>query len=120
MRGMVGDSRWERLPERTRAARRLEGTALLADLRQVRQSDPTPYDPSAVMVPVVAAHGDESSPHHQEAARVLAELAPDSELHVVAGAGHGVHLTPPSALPDLVKRRPEPTGSAAGRAGRGP
>src|SRR3546814_15179020 len=56
------------------------------------------------MVPVVAAHGDESSPHHQEAARVLAELAPDSELHVVAGAGHGVHLTHPSALADLVKR----------------
>src|SRR3546814_11369822 len=65
MRRMVGDSRWERLPERTRPARRLEGTALLADLRQVRQGDPTPYAPSAVMVPVVAAHGDESSPHHQ-------------------------------------------------------
>jgi pimeloyl-ACP methyl ester carboxylesterase len=39
-----------------------------------------------------------------EAARLLAELAPRGELAVVAGAGHGVHLTHPQALADLAVR----------------
>ncbi len=36
MRRLVGDRRWEGLPERTRAARRAEGQALLVDLLSIR------------------------------------------------------------------------------------
>jgi pimeloyl-ACP methyl ester carboxylesterase len=103
MRRMVGDERWEALPQRTRDQRRAEGPALIAELRSMRAPAPPPYDPSRLAVPVIAAHGSQSRPHHQETARVLAEAAPLGELVVVAGAGHGVHLTHPAAFADLVR-----------------
>lgn len=104
MRRMVGDERWGRLPERTRAARRAEGPALVADLRQIRDRTRPPYVAEELTVPVVAAHGTESSPHHQRTAAELADRAPQGELVVVRGAGHGVHLTHPAALADLARR----------------
>ncbi|MDQ2648082.1 MAG: alpha/beta hydrolase [Actinomycetota bacterium] len=103
MRRMVGDARWESLPERTKAQRRAEGPALIADLRSIRAPAPAPYEPVELRVPVVSAHGSESRPHHIEAARRLAAEAPGAELHVVDGAGHGVHLSHPAATADLVR-----------------
>lgn len=103
MRRMVGDDRWEGLPLRTREQRLAEGPALLADLHAVRRGEP-PYDPTRVLVPVVAAHGTQSAPHHQESARRLADLVPRGELQVVEGASHGVHLTHPAALARLARR----------------
>lgn len=103
MRRMVGDERWEALPVRTREQRLAEGPALLADLHAVRRGQP-PYDPARVRVPVVAAHGTESAPYHQESARRLAGVVQHGELQVVEGAGHGVHLTHPAALAQLARR----------------
>ena len=110
MRRMVGDERWERLPQRTRDQRRAEGPALVAELRSIRPPCPAPYDPSRLTVPVIAACGSESRPHHQATARALADGAPHGELVVVEGAGHGVHLTHPAAVADLVRRALERTG----------
>ena len=104
LRRMVGDERFARLPPTTIQARRAEGPALVADLRQIRDPEHPPYDPAKVTVPVVAAHGSESSPHHVQAARVLAAEAPRAELVEVPGAGHGIHLTHPAALADLAQR----------------
>ena len=53
---------------------------------------------------LIAAHGTESRPHHQETARALAAAAPHGQLVVVDGASHGVHLTHPAAVADLVRR----------------
>lgn len=103
MRRMVGDERWEALPQHTRAQRRHEGPALVAELRSIRPPAPAPYDPARLAMPVVAADGSRSRPHHQEAARALADAAPHGELHVVDGASHGVHLSHPAALADLVR-----------------
>ena len=104
MRRMIGDERWERLPPRTRAARRAEGPALIADLRQIRDAANPPDDPATISVPVVAAHGAESSAHHQQTARTLAAEVPGAELEVVVGARHGIHLTHPAALAGLARR----------------
>ncbi len=104
MRRMVGDERWEALPQRTRDERRAEGPALVAELRSIRPPAPPPYDPARLAVPVIAAHGSESRPHHQDTARALAAAAPHGELVVVRGAGHGVHLTHPAAVAGLVRR----------------
>lgn len=104
MRRMIGDERWESLPERTRAQRRAEGPALVTELRSIRAPEPAPYDPADLVVPVIAAHGSRSRPHHQETARALAAAVPGSELVVVEGAEHGVHLTHPAAVADLVRR----------------
>jgi pimeloyl-ACP methyl ester carboxylesterase len=103
MRRMVGDERWEALPERTRAQRRAEGPALVAELRSVRDPDHPPYEPELVTVPVVAAHGTESVAHHQQTARALDEEAPHAELVTVEGASHGVHLSHPAELARLAR-----------------
>ncbi len=102
MRGVLGDQVWERLPSRTRAHRRAEGPALVAELASMRQAPP--YDPARLDVPVLAGYGTESKPYHQDAARELARLAPDGELVVVEGSGHGVHLSHPSAYAAFVRR----------------
>lgn len=110
MRRMIGDERWEGLPERTKAQRRAEGPALVAELRSIRPPSPAPYEPADVRVPVTAAHGTESAPHHQETARALAAAVPQGELRIVDGAGHGVHLSHPAAVAALVRRAIERAG----------
>lgn len=104
MRRMVGDDRWEALPQRTRDQRRAEGPALLAELGSIRDAAAPPYDPAHIVVPVIAAHGSESSGHHRRTAVALADLVPDAELVVVDGARHGVHLTHPEAFAGLARR----------------
>ena len=111
MRRMIGDDRWGRLPPSTRELRREEGPALVADLRSIRPPAPAPYEPSLVEVPVVAARGSESAPHHRRAAELLAEEAPQGELHEIAGADHGAHLTHPAELAALVQRAVELSGA---------
>lgn len=112
MRRMIGDERWEALPERTRAQRRAEGPALVAELRSLRDPAHPPYEPTMVRVPVIAAHGTTSSAHHRRTAEELAALAPRAELVVVEGAGHGVHLTHPRELAALARRALDRAGGA--------
>jgi pimeloyl-ACP methyl ester carboxylesterase len=104
MRRIVGDDRWEQLPERTKAQRRAEGPALVAELRSLRPPHPAPYDVGSLPVPVVAGHGEASRPHHQQAAHQLAVEAPRGELVVIAGASHGAHLSHPKEFAALVRR----------------
>jgi pimeloyl-ACP methyl ester carboxylesterase len=104
MRRMIGDERWAALPESTRQQRRAEGPALVAELRSIRPPASPPYVPADLPMPVVAAHGSESRPHHQQTARALAASVPHGELVEVPGAGHGAHLTHPAAVAGLVRR----------------
>jgi pimeloyl-ACP methyl ester carboxylesterase len=102
MRGMLGDAVWERLPSRTRASRRAEGAALVAELASMREV--APYDPVKVEVPVLAGYGTESKPYHQDAARELARRAPQGELIVIDGAGHGAPMSHPTVFAEFVRR----------------
>lgn len=104
MRRMVGDARWEALPQRTRDQRRAEGPALLAELRSIRPPAEAPYDPDCISAPVVVGHGSRSAPHHQQASQALAAALPAGELRVVEGAGHGAHLSHPEAFAQLCRR----------------
>lgn len=104
MRRLIGDERWDALPERTREQRRAEGPALVAELRSIRPPAPAPYCPEQLTMPVLAVHGGRSEPHHQETARRLADLAPRGDLAVIDGAGHGAHLSHPAELAALVRR----------------
>lgn len=106
MRRMIGDSRWERLPAATRLQRRAEGHALLADLRSLRGAT-SPYDTDELRLPVLAGYGTESSPRHQRAVRELAAAAPNGELWAVEGSAHGVHLSHPGDLADMIRRTVE-------------
>lgn len=110
LRRMIGDDTWLRLPAAVRAARRAEGPTLLAELRSVRPPAPAPYDPAGVAVPVVAAFGSESRPHHMRATEELARAVPHGELRVIDGASHGAHLSHPAEFADLVRRALELAG----------
>lgn len=102
MRRMIGSDRWDRLPAATRAARRAEGPALLADLYSARVGV-RPYDLDRLVgIPVLAGHGTESDAHHQNAARRLAELA-GTDPFVIGGSGHGAHYSHPSEFAAFIQ-----------------
>lgn len=101
MRALVGDSTWERLPEATREARRAEGAVLRGELADARAR--APFDPAAVTVPTLVAHGTNSRPHHMEGSRVLAgELG--CEVVVFEGANHMAHSRRPDEFADFVRQ----------------
>lgn len=108
LRAVVGDRLWERLPTATRELRRAEGVALRADLASL--AGDAPFDPVQIRVPVTVAHGSATTWWHERAVRDLAAAVPGAELAVVQGAQHGVHLSHPTALSDLIR-------DAVGRAG---
>lgn len=102
MRKVVGDRVWDRLPARTRAARRAEGATLVAEMRSAR-AGPI-FDPAAVNIPVVVARGSESAPHHHLSTSWLADRLADCETMIVDGAGHGGHASHPAEFELLVRR----------------
>jgi pimeloyl-ACP methyl ester carboxylesterase len=104
LRRMVGDDRWEALPERTREARRREGTALVAELRSVHEAPVPPLDPSRLAVPLVVGRGTRSPDHLRRSAEELARAVPGAELVEIDGADHGAHLTHPAEVARFARR----------------
>lgn len=109
MRRMLGDRIWERLPSSTRAQRRAEGAALVADFASLR-IEPTslrtgqpPFDPSAVHVPVLVGRGGRSSTHHRRTTRELAQSLRRGRLVEIPEASHGAHLSHPAELAGLLR-----------------
>ncbi len=87
MRRLLGDERWEGLPERTRETRRAEGKPLvdeLADLREHR-----PWHAERIRVPVMLGYGTRGAAHHQQGMTLAAGAIPDARLGVLDGCGHG-------------------------------
>ena len=99
MRRMIGDTVWERLPDKTRAERRAEGAALLGELTDLRANEP--WVASAISTPVIAARGELGAEHHaQGMAWLSAELG--CPLVVIPGARHGAHSSHPDEMAALV------------------
>jgi pimeloyl-ACP methyl ester carboxylesterase len=90
MRRMIGDDRWEALPAGTRADRRAEGVALIAELASARAGPA--YDIDAITVPVRVARGTAAKDHHQKATESLA-AAVGCEPFLIDGAQHGGHVS---------------------------
>jgi pimeloyl-ACP methyl ester carboxylesterase len=102
VRSLIGDDRWESLPEGTRAKRRAEGAALVAELRSVGAGRPA-FEPSALVLPVVVGRGTRSPEHMRRASEELAAAAPGARLEVIDGADHGAHLTHAVEFAGLVR-----------------
>jgi pimeloyl-ACP methyl ester carboxylesterase len=103
LRGLVGSERWEALPEATKAARRREGPALVADLTAIRGDEP--YSTGqlvALGLPVVTGYGSLSKPHHVRSASDLHDAVPGSELVVIDGASHDAHASHPDEFARFV------------------
>ena len=106
MRRMIGDARWERLPSRTRLARRAEGAAMLAELVDIDQH--VPWDPARVTVPAVSMRGSDGQPHHRRSSDQLHAWLADCPVVTIEGARHFGPNTQPDAvaavLAELVNR----------------
>jgi hypothetical protein len=90
MRRMIGDDRWEALPAGTRADRRAEGVALIAELASARAGPA--YDIDAIQVPIRVARGTAGKEHHQEATEGLAAAVGNAPF-LIEGAQHGGHVS---------------------------
>lgn len=112
LRRMIGDLKWESLPERTRDERRAEGAALLTELASAHD-DGAPYDTSKITVPVISARGTTSDEHLRRGADVLAAALPDVEHAVLEGAGHGAHQSHPVEMANLIRRALARAGTSA-------
>lgn len=101
MRRLIGDDRWERLPERTRSERRAEGRVLVGELGTLRNN--APWAAAEIIAPVLALCGSRGADHHRRAAAHLAEILPDCRSFEVDGARHFGPNTHPEHVADLVK-----------------
>ena len=98
MRRLIGSTRWEALPQRTRDQRRAEGSAMVGELTDLRLH--RPWAAQQITVPVVAGYGMNGAAHHQDGMSRLVESLPGSLLVGLAGCRHDA----PLSHPDLFDR----------------
>jgi pimeloyl-ACP methyl ester carboxylesterase len=72
MRRMIGDQRWDALPERSRETRRAEGLAMVEELADLRRNQP--WDAPRITVPVITAFGSLGAAHHRDGMKYVATL----------------------------------------------
>jgi pimeloyl-ACP methyl ester carboxylesterase len=101
MRRLVGDDVWERLPPATRAARRLEGPALVGELAALAER--APWTPAGVRVPVLPMRGERAVPHHVDGVVALAAML-GAEPVVIEGARHFGPNTHPDQVAAEIRR----------------
>jgi pimeloyl-ACP methyl ester carboxylesterase len=86
MRRLIGDTRWDSLPERTRATRRAEGAALVGELADLRAH--RPWQADRITMPFAVGYGTRGAAHHQEGMQRLAAMIPGSQLAVLRDCRH--------------------------------
>ena len=111
MRRLISDDRWERLPASTRASRRSEGRAMVAELLDLRARPA--WDGAQIDLPVMAMHGEFGADHHRVGAETIASEIAGAELVVLPGGRHPGPNTHPDDVAKLVDefiaRRVAPT-----------
>lgn len=100
MRRLIGDERWEGLPERTRATRLEEGVAMVGELADLRRNPP--WQPEQITVPLVAGFGDHGWPHHREAMHRLAAMVAGARLVELPGCRHDAPTSHPAEFCHLL------------------
>lgn len=99
---VVGDDVWRRLSAAEQNSRILDGPALLADFAVLHS--PTPVvDCALIQTPLVFGYGDGAlRPYYVSIATALQNDIPDLACVEVPDANHGIHLSAPQALANLV------------------
>ena len=90
-RRVLGDARWDALPEADKALRRAEGLAYQTDLGTGWQTEYAFHEPP---VPVVLGCGERSQEFFVAATRALASRMP-AGYYEIAAAKHAAHITHP-------------------------
>lgn len=100
LRLVLGSERWDALPERTREARRREGTALVAEIASARAAPAVTL--ASVEPPVVAVCGERAADRHRTGTELVASTVVAGSLVQIDGAGHDGHRTHPEAVAAVV------------------
>ena len=95
MRRLIGDARWEGLPERTRATRRAEGPALVGELADLRRQ--APWMGRDIRCPVLVGVSDHAAAHHRLGTAYVVEAIPGARLVELIGCHHDAHASVPAA-----------------------
>jgi pimeloyl-ACP methyl ester carboxylesterase len=98
-RMILGDARWEQLPERTRQRMRLEARAFRADMAS---QDRVLFELHELVVPRLLGFGTEQSKAWTHVHQRTAEMT-GCELSVIEGAAHGAHISHPDAWAQFVR-----------------
>ena len=101
MRRLIGDQRWERLPQRTRTARRDEGHTMIDELTDLQSR--APWTPEQIFAPLLVLRGERGAEHHRKGSDVLAVTVADAELVEIEDAAHFGPNTQPDAVADVIK-----------------
>jgi pimeloyl-ACP methyl ester carboxylesterase len=102
-RTILGDERWESLPERTRSLLRSEGQAFRADMTSQLVPLFDLDDLNDLKIPMVVGSGALTHELALAGTRRLAERA-NAEYYLAERADHFAHTTNPSAWAELVRR----------------
>lgn len=102
LKRFIGEERWQRLPERTRVARRSEGRALVDELTDLRRA--APYSVTSLVTPLVSGVGSRASEHVRRAAEILATRSTTGGVVVVPDGPHNAPTTHPERFVELVVR----------------
>lgn len=97
---MIGEKRWNELPQATKDQRRQEGRALTGELRDLRVGPP--WNADNIVCPVICGHGTRGQPHHIDGAPKLALMLRNGESRVIEGAGHGAPISHPKEFFELL------------------
>ena len=90
---LIGQKRWNALPDRTRQERRREGDALVGELTALRRNAPWSVDD--IWCPVLCGFGSNGMRHHAEGARWLVQNLKNARLVELKEAAHGAPMTHP-------------------------
>lgn len=99
LRRLIGDERWEAMPEPAKEDRRDEGAALVAEITDAHRRPP--FDASEIKVPCVVGRGTRSPEHMAEGAERLAAML-GAALVTIDGASHGAHISHPAEFARFV------------------
>jgi len=101
-RRLVSNSAWERLNERERASRRLDGPALLSDLSTLRSAPP--FNLARMTTPAVYVHGDGLlGSYYRSLCKEIVRVNPGIKTMELEKTGHGAHLSSPDRLAALLR-----------------
>ena len=90
---LIGNKRWEALPERSREERRREGAALVGELTALRSK--APWDVERITCRVLCGYGSLGMKHHADGARWLAQNLTQGQLIELRDAAHSAPMTHP-------------------------
>lgn len=101
MRHMIGNRRWESLPDRVRDERRSEGEAFVGEFTDLAAS--APWHAEGIDVPFVVMFGEFAKQHHRDGSRYLAELLSDRDAVVIPDANHNGPFTNPDRVAAIIR-----------------